>query len=144
MCEEQLKTEVSEDSLSDETEDQPVREKNRYALTKYLINLFFKYVWIVYRFCIILYFCINCSEFYFEIHTVILFLFTYIDATEVQILLSLPQPFIFIKTWFNLMLSSCSCYILARITRLLHHRTKCVHAVRCGNILLTTWSQVLN
>lgn len=36
MCEEQLKTEVSEDSLSDETEDQPVREKNRYALTKYL------------------------------------------------------------------------------------------------------------
>lgn len=51
MCEEQLKTEVSEDSLSDETEDQPVREKNRYALTKYLINLFFKYVCIVYRFC---------------------------------------------------------------------------------------------
>ncbi|XP_051754714.1 telomere repeats-binding bouquet formation protein 2 isoform X1 [Ctenopharyngodon idella] len=28
MCEEQLKTEMSEDSLSDETEDQPVREKN--------------------------------------------------------------------------------------------------------------------
>lgn len=37
MCEEQKTTKMSEDCLSDETEDQPVREKNRYALTQHLI-----------------------------------------------------------------------------------------------------------
>lgn len=38
MCEEQKTTKMSEDRLSsDETEDQPVREKNKYALTQHVI-----------------------------------------------------------------------------------------------------------
>ncbi len=55
MCEDQTYTEVSEDSLSDETEPHPVREKNRYAFTffYYYVLILDSYWQNAYIYCII-------------------------------------------------------------------------------------------
>lgn len=55
---------MSEDRPSDETEDQPVRENNRYALTPHLIISEFNIDFGQNAY-------IHCSEFHFEMHTVV-------------------------------------------------------------------------
>lgn len=53
MCEEQMNSEVSNDILSGETEDHPVRERSRYALTQYYtVNGFcLDFEWNAYIYC---------------------------------------------------------------------------------------------